>query len=197
MAERFVLSDFGTIYLMTGYTDSNTVPETLTNAAELDGVLSCSPVGAVTKSNATYKVLNGDGWDSIATLGNSQDDLTLECIRTGTAGVYDGTDGTSTYTRIKNWFMNATQNAGVQSPKCLIELLPRGGASGTASEYEATLVYVVPNSWNPGDRNTDSGQEFSFTVTPFGPVVPLSVVKSVEGSVTTYTFTKVSIQPTA
>lgn len=170
--ENFVLSYFGMHYFKLTYTDSDTVPASATAADEITSILSCD-LGGFKKENTKYRTLNSNGWESIATLGNSADDGTFECVREGTGDVYTGEAGSYTYTRIKDWFMKATAGAGKASPAVIIEVLPRGG-SGT-NEFEGTCYYVVPNSWGPGSRDTETGQEYSFGVTPFGPPVPLTV----------------------
>lgn len=165
--EYFVLSNFGVRYFMENYTDSNTVPASGTN--ELGYLLSCT-LGTITKDTKKYKTLGGNGWDSIAVLGQSQDDATFEAIRAGTGDVYAGAAGDSTYTKVKDWFMKSTAQGGQASPKCIIEVLPRGDDT-----YEGTLYYVIPAKWGPGKRDTEIGQEYSFDVSPFGPPVPLTV----------------------
>lgn len=170
--EYFVLSNFGTRYFLSEYTDSDTVPSSAGPADEITSVLS-SNIGVFTKENTKYRTLNGNGWESVAPLGNSSDDATFECLREGTGGVYQGVAGTETYTRLKDWFMKATAGAGKASPMCLIEVLPRGGTGN--EQYEGTCYFVIPNQWSPGTKDTETGQEYSFTVTPFGPPIPLTV----------------------
>lgn len=177
MADYFVLSNFGTHYFLAPFTDANTVPESVTPDLELNGIISCD-IGSFSKENTKYRTLNSNGWESVASLGNTSEDATFECIREGVGDVYTGKAGTTTYTKIRDWFMKATAGAGVASPMCLVEILPRGGAGDAA--YEGTCYYVIPNSWNPNTRDTESGQEFSFTVTPFGPPVPVGVTYSKE-----------------
>lgn len=165
--EYFVLSNFGVRYFMEAYTDSSTVPATGTN--ELKDILSCN-LGAITKDTKKYKTLGGNGWDSIAPLGQGQDDATFEAIRGGTGDVYAGAAGTSTYTKVRDWVMKSTAQGGSVSPKCVIEVVPRGD-----NTYEGTLYYVIPAKWGPGKKDTETGQEYTFDVSPFGPQVPVTV----------------------
>ena len=167
--DYFVLSNFGVRYFKLPYTDSNTVPASAAAENEITSVISCD-LGQFTKENTKYRTLNSNGWESVAPLGNSAEDGTFECIREGTGGAYAGAAGETTYTRIKDWFMKATAGAGVASPACIIEVVPRGNDT-----YEGTCYYVIPNQWTPGTKDTETGQEYSFSVTPFGPQVPLKV----------------------
>lgn len=166
--DYFVLSNFGVRYYLMDFTDTETVPTSATPANEITSVISCN-IGAFSKENTKYRTLNSNGWESIATLGNASEDGEFQCVREGSGDVYAGEAGTGTYTRVKDWFMKATAGAGAQSPKCIVEILPRG-----ANQYEATCYYCVPNQWTPGTRDTETGQEYSFTVSPFGPPVPLT-----------------------
>lgn len=165
--EYFVLSNFGVKYFMETYVDTDTVPATGTN--EIKDILNCT-LGEVTKDVKRYKTLGGNGWDSLATLGQSQEDATFDCIRSGSGDAYDGTAGTSSYTKIRDWFMKSTAQGGQTSPKVIIEVIPR--ADGV---FEGTAFYVVPSKWAPGTRDTETGQEYSFDVTPFGPQVAVDV----------------------
>lgn len=161
--EYFILSNFGTRYFLCDYTDSDSVPATAGPTDEITSVISAD-IGTFTKENTKYRTLNGNGWESIAPLGNSSEDGTFSCVREGTGGIYSGVGTGSTYAKIKNWFMEATKGAGVASPKCLVEVLPRGN-----NQFEGTCYYVVPNQWQPGTKDTETGQEYSFTVSLFGP----------------------------
>lgn len=167
--DYFVLSNFGVRYFLKDYTDSNTIPASATAADEITSVISCD-LGTFTKENTKYRTLNSNGWESIAPLGNSSEDATFECVREGTGNPYTGTPGTTSYQKIKDWFMKATAGAGVSSPKCIVEVVPRGNDS-----FEGTCYYVIPNQWTPGAKNTENGQEYSFSVSPFGPQTPLVV----------------------
>jgi hypothetical protein len=165
--EYFVMSNFGVRYFFEAYTDSSTVPATGTK--EIMDVLT-NNLGQITKDTKKYKTLGGNGWDTVAALGQAQEDATFECVRGGTGDIYDGDAGTSTYTMIKDWFMKATAQGGIASAKCIVEVLPRG--NGT---FEGTCYYVVPSKWAPGKRDTETGQEYNFDITPFGPQVPVTV----------------------
>lgn len=166
----FVSSNFGVRYFLLAFTNTSTIPASASTSDEITGVLSAD-IGTFNKENTKYRTLNGNGWESIAPLGNAAEDITFECIREGTGNPYIGVAGNDSYTKLKNWFMTATSNAGQQSPMCIIEVLPRGG-----SDYEGTLYYVIPNQWAPGTRDTETGQEYSFSVSPFGPQVPIKVI---------------------
>lgn len=180
----FVLSNFGIRIFMKDYVDSDTVPASAGAADEITSVLSYN-LGSFTKENTKFRTLNSSGWESIAPLGNSAEDATFNCIREGIGDPYVGAAGNTTYQRIKDWFMKATQGAGVSSPKCIVECIPRGNGV-----YEASCYYVIPNNWNPGDRDTEKGQEYSFSVSQFGPQTPL--VATYDSSTDTFSFTKAS-----
>lgn len=169
--EYFLLSNFGVRYFMTDYENSAVVPASVGAADEITSVLSCD-LGSFSKEVKKYRTLNGNGWESIAPLGQSSDDATFECVREGVGNPYVGTDGVTTYQKIKNWFMNSTKNGGETTPKVIVEIVPRGG---TPDAFEGTAYYVIPNNWKPGTKDTETGQEYSFTVSPFGPQKPLSV----------------------
>lgn len=181
--EYFLLSNFGVRYLMKDYTNSETVPNSATVDDEITSVISCD-LGTFTKENTKYRTLNSNGWQSVAPLGNSSEDGTFECIREGTGGVYVGEAGDTTYQRMKDWFMKATSGAGKASPKCIIEIVPRGD-----SELEGTCYFVIPNQWAPGTKDTETGQVYSFSVTPFGPQIPIKVTHNTEDS-ESWTFEK-------
>lgn len=182
--DYFVLSNFGIRLFLKDYTNSETVPSAAGVADEITSVLSYN-LGSFTKENTKFRTLNSNGWESIAPLGNSSEDATFNCIREGIGDPYQGAAGTSTYTKIKDWFMKATQGAGVSSPKCIVECIPRGNGV-----YESTCYYVIPNNWNPGDRDTEKGQEYSFSVSPFGPQQPL--VATYDSTTDSFTFARPS-----
>lgn len=169
--EYFTLSNFGVRYFLKDYTDSDTVPAAAGPSDELDSVLSAD-IGSFSKDVKAYKPLNGNGWDIIASLGQSQDDASFDLVRTGTGDAYVGTAGSSTYTKLRKWFMDAAAQGGNNSPKCIVEVVPRGGSTPA---YEGTCFYVVPKNWGPGAKDTDTGQEYSITVSPFGPPQPVTV----------------------
>lgn len=184
--DYFVLSNFGVRYFIKPYTDSDTIPESANANDEITSVLSCD-LGTFTKENTKYRTLNSNGWEAVAPLGNSTEDGTFECIREGTGGAYVGESGDTTYQRMKDWFMKATSGAGVASPKCIIEVVPRGNDT-----FEGTCYYVIPNQWSPGTKDTETGQEYSFSVTPFGPQTPVAVTHNVATGETpeSWAFTK-------
>lgn len=190
MAERFVLSNFGVRYFM--YTDDNyafnTEGNSLSSTAgeEIESVLSCD-IGGLTKENTKYRTLNSDGWESVAVLGNTAEDGTFECLREGQGTTYTGTQ--DTFSKIKKWFLEATSSAGKAASRVIVEVVPRG-TSGSSNVYEATAYHVIPNTWTPGTKDTETGQEYSFTVTPFDKPEILSVEESEEENKTTFTFTK-------
>lgn len=190
MAERFVLSNFGVRYFM--YTDDeyvfNTEGNSLSSTAgeEIESVLSCD-IGGLTKENTKYRTLNSDGWESVAVLGNTAEDGTFECLREGQGTTYTGTQ--DTFSKIKKWFLEATSSAGKAASRVIVEVVPRG-TSGSNNVYEATAYHVIPNTWTPGTKDTETGQEYSFTVTPFDKPEILSVEESEEENKTTFTFTK-------
>lgn len=172
--DYFYLSNFGVRYLLLDYTDANTIPSEATVKDEIQGVYSCS-LGEINKEVTKKRTLNGNGWETIAALGNSQSDGTFELIRLGVGNPYVGNAGDDTYTKLKDWFMKATANAGSSSPKVIVEIVPRGG-----TDFEGTVYYVIPTTWGPGTKDTENGQEYSFTVSPFGPPVPVKVTHNTE-----------------
>lgn len=184
--EYFILSNFGVRYFLKDYVDADTVPASATADDEITSIISCD-IGKFNKNNTKYRTLGGNGWEAVSTLGNSTEDGTFECVREGTGGIYVGTAGTTSYQRIKDWLMKATAGAGVESPKCIVEVLPRGN-----NTYEGTCYYVVPNNWGPGTKDTETGQEYSFSVTPFGPQIPLIVnyTPASGGTPESWTFSK-------
>lgn len=190
MAERFVLSNFGVRYFM--YTDAEYAfddkSSSLLSTAgeEIESVLSCD-IGGLTKENTKYRTLNSDGWESVAVLGNTAEDGTFECLREGQGTTYTGTQ--DTFSKIKKWFLEATSSAGKAASRVIVEVVPRG-TSSSGNVYEATAYHVIPNTWTPGTKDTETGQEYSFTVTPFDKPEILSVAESEEGNKTIFTFTK-------
>ena len=181
--EHALLSNYDSHFFLENYTDSNTVPSNGT--FELNGITDCS-VGEITKDVKTYRTLNGDGWESVASLGQSISEFDISLVREGTGDVYDGTAGSSTFTKLKKWFLDATAHGGSNAPKCLIEVIPRGD-----NDYEGNCYYVYPSKWNGGKKDTETAQEYSITVKPFGPVVPITVTKSTSGGTTTWSFAKI------
>lgn len=179
------LSYFGCHYFLMDYQKVGVIPGKATGADEINDVISCT-LGTFKKEVKKYRTLNSNGWEKSVSLGQSQDDGAFECIRTGAGNPYIGEAGTDTYTKIKDWFMKATSNGGKLSPKVVVEVLPRGDA------FEGTCYYVTPLDWTPGKRDTESGQEYSFTLSVFGPPVPVKVtVSDVEG-VETWAFSDIA-----
>ena len=184
--EYFVLSNFGVRYVLEDYTDSSTIPAGGSN--ELTSVISSS-IGGITKETKRYKTLNGGGWDTIAPLGQGQEDATFELVRDGTGDPYISSTGTSTYNKLKDWFMKSAASGGAISPKCVVEVIPRGD-----DVFEGVCYYVVPLKWGAGKKDPESGQEYSFDVSPFGPQIPVRVthVKASGEIPESWTFEKIS-----
>lgn len=178
-----LLSNYDSHFFLENYTDSNTVPSTGT--FELNGVTDCG-VGEISKDVKTYRTLNGNGWESVASLGQSISEFDINLVREGTGDAYDGTAGSTTYTKLKKWVLDAVAQAGSNAPKCLIEVIPRGD-----NTYEGNCYYVYPSKWNGGKKDTETGQEYSITVKPFGPMVPVTVTKTVSSETTTWSFAKI------
>lgn len=166
MAVYSALSNFGVRYFLEDYTEG-TLPTSGTN--ELNDVLSCT-LGEFTKDMKKYKTLNGDGWDVVVPLGQSQADATFEMVRTGEGNAYTGVAGTDAYTQLKHWFLNSVAAGGSTAKKYIVEVIPRGN-----NTYEGTVYSVLPLKWAPGKKDTEVGQEYSFDVTPFGAPVPVVV----------------------
>lgn len=187
MQESFYLSNFGTHYFLKEYVDAKTVAAGANVADELQGIFNCT-LGEISKEVAKKRTLNGNGWEVVTSLGQSLGDGNFECVRLGTGNAYVGVAGDDTYTKIRDWFREATANAGVNSPKQIIEVVDRGG------EFEGTVYNVVPSNWGPGAKDTESGQEYSFTVTPFGAPIPVKVthVAGTGETAESWTFEKAS-----
>lgn len=175
--EYFVLSNYDTHLFLADYTDSATIPA---SGTELTNVLPFTPP-TVDKEVKKYRTLDGNGWESVAALGQTQGDMTLNFLRAGTGDPFTGAAGSTTYATLKNWVLNSVAQGGQTSPKCIILVRPRGTA------YEGVCYYVIPKSFADGEIG-ENGQEFSATVTPFGPPVPVTVTKT-EGA---WSFAKVS-----
>lgn len=171
--EYFVLSNFGVRYFMTDYVNSDSIPATVGPENEITSVISCD-LGKFTKDNKKYRTLNSNGWESIAPLGQSSDDATFQCVREGVGDAYTGAAGTTTFQKIKKWFMDATKVGGATAAKVITEIIPRGQSNGSPV-YEATCYYVTAANWEPGTKDTETGQEYGFTVSPFGPQTPCTV----------------------
>ncbi len=183
MDRYFGLSYYGVRYFMGNYVDSDTVPasSSATGVSELEGVIKTT-LGKITKDETTLRTLNGDGWETVIPLGQGQDEGEFTMFRGGDGGVYDGT-GSTTHNKIKKWVLDSTKAGGATSPKCIVEVIPRG-----ASAYEGTCYFVIPKAFSPDEKSTENAQQYSFTVKPFGPPIPLTVTEN-EG---VFTFTKIS-----
>lgn len=166
--ENFYLSNFGLRYLLVDYDGVRVIPTEATVEDELQGIYSCT-LGEINKEVTKKRTLNGNGWETVAVLGNSQGDGSFDAVRLGVGNAYVGKTGEDTYTRIRDWFMKATSNGGIGSPKTIIEIVDRG------TQLEGTVYNVLPTTWGPGTKDTDTGQEYSFTVTPFGAPIPVKV----------------------
>lgn len=165
--EYFVLSNFDTHLFLANYTDSATIPA---SGTELTNVLPFTPP-SVDKEVRKYRTLDGNGWESVAALGQAQGDMTLNFLRAGTGDTFDGTAKTSTYSVLKAWVLGSVAQGGETAPKCVILVRPRGTA------YEGVCYYVIPKTFADGEIG-ENGQEYSVTVTPFGPPVPVAVTKT-------------------
>lgn len=177
--EYLVLSNFGTRYFLEDYVDSTTIPATGSN--EVTEVISCN-IGKITKDSKKYKTLNGGGWDSVALLGQSLDEATMECVRGGTGDAYVGEEGLTTYTKVRDWITKATANNQLSSAKVLIECIKRGD-----NVYEGTAYMVFPSKWDQGNKNSEDGQIYSFSVAPFGPPISLTVTHVVGTDIFSFT----------
>lgn len=190
MAQKYeYLSYYGTHYMMKDYTDSDSIPSQVTVDDEIQGVYNCT-LGEITKEVTTKRTLNGDGWEAVAVLGNTQNEGTFELIRLGTGDPYLGVAGDSTYTKIKDWFMKSTANGGSASRKTIVELIPRD-IFDLSKGFEGTIYNVLPVTWEPGTRDTESGQEYSFSVKPFGPPIPVKVTHNSDDGTESWSLEKV------
>lgn len=158
-----------------------TAAQDLLAADEITDVLSCS-VGEFSKDVKTFKTLAGDGWDSAVSLGQALSEGNISLIRTGTGDKFTGAAAGSTYNRLRAWMMDAAATGGSNAPKALVEVVPRGG-----TDYEATVYRCCPTSFDPGERNTSDGQEYSISVQPFGNPVPAASVSVSSATGTLFT----------
>ena len=172
MADYSVLSNFGVRYFLLTTDDALASGGAalksdlqLSSGVELTDVLSAS-LGEISKDVKTFKTLNGGGWDSAVPLGQSVSEGSMNLIRVGEGNYSPG--GTSTYDRLRNWVTAATSTGGSTSAMVIVEVVPRGteantGTTGTHPIYDATGYLVTPTKFNPGERNTDNGQEFDIS----------------------------------
>lgn len=185
MSDFTVLSNFGVRYFLMDFVESSTAVsgkvaingEELASSFqctnELLDVLSCNP-GAITKDIKRFKTLNGGGWDSAVSLGQSVGAGSLSLIRTGMGNVFGATGSNDTFNTLKSWIYGATANGGSNAPKALIEIVPRGGTS-----YEATIYRCVPTEFNPGSRTTSDGQEYGIGFQTMGaPIKGVATLSS-------------------
>lgn len=177
--EYFVLGNFDVHAFLEDYVDSDTIPTSGTN--ELDGLLPFTPPG-VTKDVARYRIMNANGWEALAPLGQSQSDCTVNLLRTGTGDVFIGATAASTYSKVKSWALSHAAQGGQAVPKCFVVVRPR---SFDSTSYEGVCYFVIPSGFADGEIG-ENGQEYSVTVSPFGPPIPIKVTKT--GN--TYTFSK-------
>lgn len=173
--EYLLASWFGCRYFLFDYT-KDTVPEASTPESELIGLTSAS-LGSISNLVSTYRTLNSNGYVSVANAGKEHDDATLDFVRTDE----------STYNRIRTWVEETKPNSGNSNARILIEVVPKPMAGD--GSYEGTMYTVMGKKLTPGPRNTDDGQTFSVTVTPFGPPVHLTVTYRQETD--TFAFSKV------
>ena len=183
--EYDVPSWFRTRMFLLPYVDSDTIPSSAGAADEITSIID-HDLGKFEKDYKEYRTLGGNGWQSMASLGQSQSQAQLNLIREGYGDVYVGTDGSTTYTRLRNWCMNSNR-VGQSSSRCIIEVIPRD-AAGTL--WEGTCYFVKPGPWDPGRRDTESGMEYNVSVRPFGPPIPLNVTYN--SSTDTFSFTAAS-----
>lgn len=190
MTEAFVLSNYDTHVFLGTYTDNTTVPA---SASEIEDVINFGG-GAINKDKKTYKTLTNDGWDSIAMLGQSVEDLTLSLIRQA-KGVYtNGASGTDPYTVLRKWFDKSLSASATQSDLCknLIIARKRLNSSTGAVEYEGIMYHVTPASFTEGDADPENGQEFNVSLAVFQAPVHIVATKSTSQGETTWAFSAVS-----
>ena len=177
MADYSVISNYGVRYFLLTTTDALATGENalktdlqLLTSDELTDVLSAN-LGEISKDVKTFKTLNGGGWDSAVPLGQSVSEGSMNLIRVG-EGNYSSS-GTTSYDKLRKWVTDATSTGGSTSAKVLVEVVPRGteansGGTGTHPIYDANAYLVTPTKFNPGERNTDNGQEFDISFQEYG-----------------------------
>lgn len=177
-----VLSNFGVRYFLIDVkTIDSATGVTVSDSDEINDVLSCNP-GTINKDVKTFKTLNGGGWDSAVSLGQSLGEGNMSLIRTGHGNPFEGgaDSSSATYNKLKAWVYNATRDGGTNAEKLLIEIVPRGKVSENYV-YEGTAYHVVPTNFDPGERNTTDGQEYSINFQGYGEPQPLDVAVSGAG----------------
>lgn len=190
MTEAFVLSNFDTHVFLGTYTDATTVPA---SGTELEDVINFGG-GAINKDKKTYKTLTNDGWDSIAMLGQSVEDLTISLIRQA-KGVYtNGSSGSDAYTTLRKWFDKSMSAAAAQGDLCknLIVARKRLNSSTGAVEYEGIMYHVTPASFTEGDADPENGQEFNVSLAVFQAPVHITVTRSESQGVVSWSFAAIA-----
>lgn len=184
MEKYMSLSNYGYHLFIENFESSDIVPSEGTK--EVKGILSVN-IGGVSKDIQTYRTLDGEGYESIVSLGQALAEGSINCLRTGVNSVYTGEEGDSAYQYFRKWMDEATANGGVNAERAIVEVVPRG------ESYEGTVYYCVPVNFQPGEKSTDGGQTFSLSVKPFGKSVPVKVSES-DG---TFTFEKYTTEEEA
>jgi len=164
-----ILSNFDT-HLFLGDYDPNNPTALATTVQELPNVLPFTPP-ELSKDVARYRTLDGDGWESIAPLGQSQSDMTLNFLRADVGNAYTGIVGSDNYSILRNWIDSSTALGGQASAKWIYFVRPRG------TMYEGVAFSCIGSNFADGESG-ENGQEFSVTATPFGPQVPLNVTRN-------------------
>lgn len=190
MTEAFVLSNFDTHVFLGTYTDNTTVPS---SGTELEDVINFGG-GAINKDKKTYKTLTNDGWDSIAMLGQSVEDLTISLIRQAKGTYTNGSSGTDPYTTLRKWFDKSLSAAATQSDLCknLIVARKRLNSSSGAVEYEGIMYHVTPASFTEGDADPENGQEFNVSLAVFQAPVHIVATRSESQGTVSWAFSAVS-----
>lgn len=187
--DTFVLSNFDTHFILTTeegvdgliakISNNDATPsgtpgqgEVYKKGLEVDNVINFQ-TGEITKDTKTYRTLTNDGWESIAVLGQSIGDLTINCIRPST-GLYVGSadaSGNTNYEILRKWFDGSLGANTYKARRKIVVISPRvvSGVQGTT--YEAIQYNVIPKSFKEGDKDPDAGQEFEVTLAAFGEPV--------------------------
>lgn len=169
------LSNFGYHLFVEPFENSDTIPASLSH--EVSGILSVD-LGGITKNVQAYHTLDGNGFETVVSLGQAVDDGVISCLRTGEGDIYlnEEIEG-SAFSYFSKWIDESTEQGGANSERWLVEVVPRG------TGYEAKAYAVIPQNFKPGTKSADGGQTFSLTVKPFGRPVPVKVTES-EGKFT-------------
>ena len=170
MTEAFILSNFDTHLMLSDY--KQTLDSTKIDAVEYEDIINID-LGEITKDVKQYKTLTNDGWDSLAVLGQSIGDITIEFVR-NMKGVYIGSsdEGTTPYEVFKKWYDSSLSAAAGTQKKNLYIAKPRyvdlGSPAVATKKYEIDCYHVIPKNWTPGPIDPDNGQTFSITLAAFG-----------------------------